>query len=293
MKPLRTRLAEARNRLRVPAEVVDRDYLISWLLAGISESNYLGSKLVFKGGTALKKCYFGGDYRFSEDLDFTGLPGVPSGNALDEAVLGACRLATENMAEYGPVEILPTRYVEKEPHPGRQEAFKLSVRLPWYGSHQLSLMIEVTTDEPILWPQARKSLLHGFEERVEAAVLTYSLEEIVAEKLRAILQQKRRLDEGRWIRSRARDFYDLWRIFDEFATSLNFVEFNQRFGKKCAVRSVNFEGIDDFFDARLLEESRATWEQSLRHLVTDLPPFDTVSGALRISLQSLFGSQGQ
>ena len=26
--------------------------------------------LGFKGGTALKRCYFG-DYRFSEDLDFT------------------------------------------------------------------------------------------------------------------------------------------------------------------------------------------------------------------------------
>ena len=28
------------------------------------------SNLAFKGGTALKRCYFG-DYRFSEDLDFT------------------------------------------------------------------------------------------------------------------------------------------------------------------------------------------------------------------------------
>jgi len=30
----------------------------------------LRSELAFKGGTALKRCYFG-DYRFSEDLDFT------------------------------------------------------------------------------------------------------------------------------------------------------------------------------------------------------------------------------
>jgi predicted nucleotidyltransferase component of viral defense system len=30
----------------------------------------LREHLVFKGGTALKRCYFG-DYRFSEDLDFT------------------------------------------------------------------------------------------------------------------------------------------------------------------------------------------------------------------------------
>ena len=33
-------------------------------------------RLVFKGGTALKRCYFG-DYRFSEDLDFTLVDDLP------------------------------------------------------------------------------------------------------------------------------------------------------------------------------------------------------------------------
>jgi predicted nucleotidyltransferase component of viral defense system len=48
----------------------------------------LRDTLVFKGGTALKKCYFG-DYRFSEDLDFTGVGSAPAGRrmkmAMDEA----------------------------------------------------------------------------------------------------------------------------------------------------------------------------------------------------------------
>ncbi|GFP28306.1 nucleotidyl transferase AbiEii/AbiGii toxin family protein [Candidatus Hakubella thermalkaliphila] len=52
------------------ANVVEKDYVLGWLLAGISSHPELGSSWVFKGGTCLKKCYFE-TYRFSEDLDFT------------------------------------------------------------------------------------------------------------------------------------------------------------------------------------------------------------------------------
>ena len=44
-------------------------------LAELAESD-LQQSLAFKGGTALKRCYFG-DFRFSEDLDFTLLAPIP------------------------------------------------------------------------------------------------------------------------------------------------------------------------------------------------------------------------
>ena len=75
MKPLRIRLQEQRERVGLPWEVLERDYIISWVLAGIASVPSLKETLVFKGGTALRKCYFD-DYRFSEDLDFTGVGGV-------------------------------------------------------------------------------------------------------------------------------------------------------------------------------------------------------------------------
>ena len=46
-----------------------RDYCLAWFLAGLSRSPRR-EQLAFKGGTALKRCYFG-DSRFSEGLDFT------------------------------------------------------------------------------------------------------------------------------------------------------------------------------------------------------------------------------
>ncbi len=50
--------------------VVEKDYVLGWLLAGIGEHPTTRDTWVFKGGTCLKKCFFE-TYRFSEDLDFT------------------------------------------------------------------------------------------------------------------------------------------------------------------------------------------------------------------------------
>src|SRR5512136_2548786 len=52
------------------AEIVEKDYILGWILAGISSHAALRQQWIFKGGTCLKKCYFE-TYRFSEDLDFT------------------------------------------------------------------------------------------------------------------------------------------------------------------------------------------------------------------------------
>ena len=101
MRPLRTRIQEARGRLGIPWEVLERDYLLSWVLAGISQTQVLQDTLVFKGGTALRKCYFG-DYRFSEDLDFSALEGVPQGEEMERLVRGACETAVRLMDEYAP-----------------------------------------------------------------------------------------------------------------------------------------------------------------------------------------------
>ena len=58
-------------------DVVEKDYVLGWLLWGIASEPRLASTWVFKGGTCLKKCYLE-TYRFSEDLDFTLLSGAPA-----------------------------------------------------------------------------------------------------------------------------------------------------------------------------------------------------------------------
>lgn len=71
---LSNRLARQGGR-RIPEAVLERDYCLAWFLVGLSRSP-LRERLAFKGGTAIKRCYFG-DYRLSEDLDFTMTEEVP------------------------------------------------------------------------------------------------------------------------------------------------------------------------------------------------------------------------
>src|SRR5437870_9798098 len=58
------------GELGLAPNVVEKDYVLGWLLAGIAQHPELSSRWIFKGGTCLKKCFFE-TYRFSEDLDFT------------------------------------------------------------------------------------------------------------------------------------------------------------------------------------------------------------------------------
>jgi len=58
-------------------DVVEKDYVLGWLLWGIAAEPRLAATWIFKGGTCLKKCYLE-TYRFSEDLDFTLQPGAPA-----------------------------------------------------------------------------------------------------------------------------------------------------------------------------------------------------------------------
>jgi predicted nucleotidyltransferase component of viral defense system len=58
------------GQINLNPHVVEKDYALGWLLAGIFSNDRIADSWVFKGGTCLKKCFFE-TYRFSEDLDFT------------------------------------------------------------------------------------------------------------------------------------------------------------------------------------------------------------------------------
>ena len=58
------------QRTSLTPHVVEKDYVLGWILAGMYGHEELAESWIFKGGTCLKKCFFE-TYRFSEDLDFT------------------------------------------------------------------------------------------------------------------------------------------------------------------------------------------------------------------------------
>src|SRR5438128_3119443 len=71
----RREILEAASSFSLLPNVVEKDYVLGWILAGINANEELAEGWVFKGGTCLKKCFFE-TYRFSEDLDFSLMPGA-------------------------------------------------------------------------------------------------------------------------------------------------------------------------------------------------------------------------
>lgn len=51
-------------------EQVEQDLLLSRAICAIAADGYLGTELVFRGGTALHKLHLDRAYRYSEDLDY-------------------------------------------------------------------------------------------------------------------------------------------------------------------------------------------------------------------------------
>ena len=187
MKPLRLKIQDQTQLKKVPQHVIEKDYALSYILAGIAKHPVLSETLVFKGGTALKKIYFG-DYRFSEDLDFSVL-NAPKGDALVQALSEAVEISKKLLNEYGAFSIELKRNPEHAPHPKGQEAFNIYLKFPWQPTPLCRIKVEVTHDEPVILTPIKKPILHDYQELIECIVACYPIEEVIAEKLRALCKR--------------------------------------------------------------------------------------------------------
>jgi uncharacterized protein len=282
MRPLRARIADETAKAKAPQLVVEKDYALSYILAGISRQDMLKDRLVFKGGTALRKVFFG-DYRFSEDLDYSAIE-APKGKTLRASMESAGQEAKRLFLEQGPFEVIVRRYEERDPHPHGQEAFIFHVQFPWHPSPLCRIKVEISHDEPVILSPDVRPLIHGYQERLTADIRCYALTEIVAEKLRTLLQTHRKLMDRGWTRPRARDYYDLWRLFAAYGRTFDRAELRSVLRQKCRRRDVAYHGIPDFFTPELLAEAKTHWESTLGMFVGDLPPFQKVIADLEKTL---------
>ena len=176
MKLFKVRLQESAKAHGLTLPVIERDYIQSYILAGIAARPALKDSIIFKGGTALKKIHFK-IYRFSEDLDFSAV-GAPTGDELERELREAVAAARQMVREHADIELTVERYRERDEHPGGQEAFTISVKYPWHPRPLVNIKLEITHDEPVLLPQQLLPITHGYEEALDTAIASYALEEI-------------------------------------------------------------------------------------------------------------------
>ena len=265
-----------------PYWVLEKDYALGYLLAGMAQVETLWETLVLKGGTALRKFYYA-DYRFSEDLDFSAFTTIQD---TDSAMQNAIDATQALLLEQGPFGVTLERLTLHEPHPGGQDAFTVRVRFPSHREPLCRLKVEITYDEEIVLPPITRPLIHAYSHPPTADWHCYPLEEIVAEKLRAILQSQNRLRDRGWGASRVcRDYYDLWYILNH--TTIAGETFPELLAQKCRVRDVSFETVSDFLSAELQAVTRTEWAHQLLPFVPSSPPAAQILDNLAVLLARL------
>ena len=146
----------------IPLWVIEKDYAMSYVLAGIANTPGLGDRIVLKGGTALKKAYFL-DYRFSEDLDYSTTIVEPL-LGVDQLMGSAAQRTENNLKERGLFRVQMERLVLREPHPGGQAAFTIRVQFPYHRQPMCRVKVEISVDEPVLLVPENCAILHEYPE---------------------------------------------------------------------------------------------------------------------------------
>lgn len=265
--------------------IAEKDYALSYLLKAIADTDDLGDVLVLKGGTALRKLYFRG-YRFSEDLDYSTRELGPVTN-LDDKFHQAVQRTGELLQGKGPFRIEHEPMSLREPHPGGQVSYIVRVQFPYHRTPACRLKVEITIDEPVILDPARRSIIHDFPEELTGEILAYQLLEVVAEKMRALLQSLARVEARGWGTGRvSRDYFDLWYLlkYQDFPGD----ELTELVREKAAHRGVEANDVGDFFHPSLLEMAKRQWEKQLRIFVPAAPEAEVVLAETRTMVEELW-----
>jgi predicted nucleotidyltransferase component of viral defense system len=262
---LANRLAQEGGR-RIPESVLERDYCLAWFLAVLAESN-LTAVLGFKGGTALKRCYFG-DYRFSEDLDFTFTTQVTPEElkARLEPVYAAVRDASGIV--FG---------LDREDRQKHENSYTFYLRYQGPLPKANDVKVDITLRETLVYPLQERAVLRGYEEFTDLPgdrrLLAYSLEEITTEKTLALADKAR---------NEPRDLYDLWHLTSNEGIDLGPLADGMR--QKLEFRGKPCEGLADAIRAKE-PRLKALWNTRLGYQMAELPEFEEVFRAVQRTLR--------
>jgi len=179
---------------------VQRDYVFGWLLAAIYSATELRTILILKGGNAFRKAYFEAT-RFSADLDFSTQQSI-NPEFLAGELNKACQLVRERAGVAFDIE--STRVETKEfAHLSSEPARTIyEVRLYFQDFHGqregvlISVRMDVAELDRIFLPIQTRNLIHPYSDAGEckAEIRCVQLEELLATKLKCLLQRRRAFD---------------------------------------------------------------------------------------------------
>ena len=245
--------------------IVEKDYALGWLLAGISAHKEISNLWLFKGGTCLKKCYFE-TYRFSEDLDFT----LKKESHLNIQFLkNVFSEISEWIYKQTGLEFLDNLQdfdIYESPQGRLNCQGKLSYQGPVSprSGGLPRIKLDLTADEKVVLPPVQKTVCHPYSDcpKEGIKIMAYVYEEIFAEKIRALSE-----------RASPRDLYDVINLYRNTKVFPNVLELQKALKQKCEFKGIPIPQTDDIlkYEAKL----KGAWHEMLAHQLPYLPPLDS------------------
>jgi len=238
-------IKEKAREYSVPVSTIERDYAQNWLLKYLYRPD-----IILKGGTGIKKIYQE-NYRFSDDLDFS----------LTHPIKDKDLFTHMNEAVNKAKEEVGINFQINSKFPKTETGFRGKIYFNMIQNATgtpLSIKIDITNydNEIILLPAEKKKVFHSYSDELNAEIEAYSLEEIFAEKIRALIQ-----------RTRARDLYDTGMLYDLINKDKALQILDEKFDFKGVILDISslIKRKDDFSNA---------WDASLNHQLKVIPDFE-------------------
>ena len=252
--------------------VIEKDYVISWILCGISSNPFLSKHLFFKGGTCIKKCYFD-SWRFSEDLDFTIEP-------LNQPVnIDEVKKNILNCLEFVKSESGIDCFVSEPIFKTKKFPFYLEVRIYYRGPRNARIpaciRLDILSSEKVEETAVFRQINHKYLDKLtnNPKIQCYSFDELFAEKIRAMGE-----------RSLPRDLYDIVNLYKMGKLTNNVRNILKN---KCLNKNVEFPTLKSVTESKYYLELKSEWENMLKHQLSKLPEIDEYLVELTHLLNSL------
>jgi len=175
---------------------VQRDYVFGWILAGIYTASALKDHLILKGGNCLRKAYFK-NTRYSNDLDFATQTHL-SQDFLRSELNTVCDFAQEASGvifEKERNDIRDKRGIDRD-----KEAYEVRLYFKdFYGTEgkfTLKITLDITEFQRIYLPLQDRFIIHPYSDykSCKVAIRCLKLEEVLASKLKCLLQRRHSAD---------------------------------------------------------------------------------------------------
>lgn len=260
---LKREIENIAERKHVTKSTIDKDWVLGHFVDAIFSIPECRDKLIFKGGTCLRKCYFK-DYRFSEDLDFTA---VDASFVLDNKLLNKIVKLISKQTEI-PLYIQEIKQLRFN---NLLAGYSANIKF-WGADHprnqappppkrwQTSIKIEIILYEKLIFPPENRKVHHDYSDQLTQAsqsVPCYTLQEVMAEKLRALIQRSY---------TAPRDFYDIWYL-SQNVLELNWSEIITAFHHKMEFKGLEFTSIDQMINDENDKRLQSAWRNSLEHQI--------------------------